>query len=195
MTVYPDVITGVPSTLPLEYSTEQAVLATEFENGRETRRLLWGSHRRSVKLKYSVVEYSYANELRRFYESVQGSFQSFSFFFPNIEYYVKELVGVASGGETSLKLPSKGAQGYTLYRGNNPLSPGTDYTFVSSGGPDGEDLANLNFTAVAGDRYSFTFTGRLKIKARFSNSPFIASDVKTMFSVITVNITGLLPSL
>lgn len=194
MSVYPDVITSIRATLPIEHSISQAILATEFENGVEQRRLVWDSVRRNIKINYSILEFAYSNSLRRFYETRKGSFHSFSFFFPQIETYVNELVGVATSGSTVLRLPSKKAQSFTLYRNGLPQSPSI-WTFVSEGGPDGEDKASLLFIPSIGDIFNFDFTGRLKVKARFEDSPLVFQDIKKYWSSTVVNLVGLEPQL
>lgn len=194
MSIYPDVITSIPATLPIEYAGEQAILSTEFENGIESRRLIWNFVRRNVRINYSVMTFANSNSLRRFFEDRKGPFLSFSFFCPQIEYYYKEYVGTALANETILRLPSKDAQSYDLYR-NGALVNQYDYIFTSSGGPDGEDLIEIYFTSNPGDRYNFSFTGRLKIKSRFAESALVFRDIKNLVSSTTVTLKALEPQL
>ena len=192
MSVYPDVITGVAATLPFEHASFQAVLATEFENGIEVRRLVQDSTRRDVRINYSILSFADANLLRRFYEARKGSFESFMLFYPQVETYVNELVGVMETVVTAINLPSFGAQSRSLYI--DPLVPlveGVDWTFTQGGGPDGEDKADLLFTPDVGDIYRFDFTGRLKIRARFVENPMVLTDVKQYWSSLTVELKGL----
>lgn len=191
---YPDVIEDIRATLPIEISSSRAILSTEFENGTESRRLLWNSVRRNIKINYSILEFAYANELRRFYERMNGSFHRFSFYLPQIEVYVDEFVGVLSSVTTVLNLPSKKAQGapYVLYRDGAALTPG-EWTFSAETGPDGEDQATLLYTPSIGESYHFDFTGRLRINARFSEQPLTFRDIKKYWSSTTVNLIGLEP--
>lgn len=194
LAIYPDVLLEIPATLPLEFSTARAVLATEFDNGLESRRLLWNSHRRNVNISYNIMEFVHANELRRFYEDRKGSFEAFVFYFPQIEYYVKEFTGiVTSSGHNVFPLPSKQAQSYTLYKNNTALN-GTEWTFSPGGGPQEDDMATLNFEPAIGEVYTYTFTGRLKITAKFSDSPLVFSDVKRYWSSTSVDLIGLEPT-
>jgi hypothetical protein len=200
MTTYPDIITEIRATLPLTVATSQAVLKTEYANGIESRRLVWDSVRRSLKLYYSVMTWPIANDLRRFYESVQGSFHSFFFFFPHIEVFVKELVGTLLTVNEDpipniLNLPSKGAQTYSLYTNGSiiPLVENTHYTLTASGGGDGQDIATLLYEPLVGDIFHFSFTGRLNIRARFSDSPIMFNDVKNVLSSTEVELVGLEP--
>ncbi|MCK5018370.1 MAG: hypothetical protein KAS32_15030 [Candidatus Peribacteraceae bacterium] len=198
MSAYPDIITsGITATLPLQHATAQAILKTEFENGKESRRLIWDSVRRSVKINYSTMYFEYANELRRFYENMRGPYHSFTFFFPQIEQYVNELVGTLTSSATTINLPSKNAQSYELRVNGSPLVEGIgeDWIFTAEGGPDGEDLATFDeLLTFSGDVFFFDFTGQLKIKARFSEKPIVFSDVKKYWSSTTVELIGLEPS-
>ena len=196
MAIYPDIITGVPATLPIETSHSQAILSTEFENGSESRRLIWSGVRRNVFLNYDVVTFAYANVLRRFYESMDGPFQKFSFYFPQVEIYVQELAGTASGGEATINLPAKfDGQSYSLYRHSVLLDEGISYVISPGPGPDDEMVAALNFSSVEGDFYTFSFTGNLRINARFDKAPFSVSDIKNIVSSIRVTLIGLEASL
>lgn len=199
MSVYPDVITVVRSTLPLSHSTSQAVLKTEFNSGVESRRLLNGSLRRQVSISYATLIFSEANVLRRFYEARKGSFESFSFYYPqDVEAYVFETVGtMPTTLTTTLSLPSLNAVTPVLYRNGDPLILDTDWTFsAASGTEDGEDIATLLFTPTAGDIYHLDFDGgRLRIKARFSDSNLVFSDVKKYWSSTNVDLIGLEPEL
>jgi hypothetical protein len=196
METYPDVLTGIPAILPLKYATQRAVLKTEYENGVEQRRLLWASHRRDVSLNYSVLPFALANELRRFYEARGGSFQMFNFFFPQIEVYTLELVGVvgslAIGG---FDLPSLGATSYTLYKNGSALTEGADWTFTAGTPPDIPDSVTLTTVGLPGETFHFDFTGRLRILARFGDNPFNITEIKDYLASFQVSLKGLEPQL
>ena len=198
MSVYPDVITGVPSTLPISHSSSRAVLKTEFNSGIESRRLLSGSLRRQVSITYATLLYSDANVLRRFYEERSGSFESFSFYYPqDSAAYVLEMVGVMpTTVTTTLRLPSSNAVNPILHRNSTLLDLTYDWNFSAASGWDGEDIATLTFTPSAGDVYQLDFDGgRLRIKARFSDSNLVFSDVKKYWSSTNVDLIGLEPEL
>lgn len=197
MAVYPDIITGVQSTTPLQWASNFRVISTQFENGQEVRRLIDGYARRSVKVLYKPVTFAQANTLRRFYEARRGPYESFFFIFPQLETFSKELVSTIRvaipGNATLLKPPSMNAQSYTLYRNNSVESSG-NYTFTpASSAPSGEDTISLNYTPNAGDVFTFSFTGRLKITARFSKRPIVVSDVKDLYSYIEIELEGIYP--
>lgn len=196
METYPDVITGIPATLPLRYATQRAVLKTEYENGIEQRRLMWASHRRDVSIRYSVMPFAKAHELMRFYEARGGSFEMFNFFFPQITTYKFELVGVAIGSAIGgFNLPSLGATSYTLYRNGNPMTEGVDWTFVAGTSPNISDSALLTPVATLGDSFHFDFTGRLRILTRFNNNPFNIIEIKDFLASVNVSLKGLEPQL
>lgn len=195
MEVYPDIITGISATLPLETASPVAVLKTEYENGIEQRRLLRDSHRRNVNITYSIMHFDKANELRRFYEARNGAFEKFYFFFPQDEIYVKELCGVVLTAISSFDLPSLGASSYTLYQNGTPLTETTEWTFTAGTPPDVSDSASIVTAPSLGDVFHFSFTGRLKILARFGNSPLVFREVKKYFATTSVSLTGLEPQL
>jgi len=192
--IYPDIVTVIPSTLPLAYSSSQAVLSTEFENGLESRRLVQNSIRRDVALQYSTMTFPQANTLRRFYEARNGSFDKFVFWFPQNEIYVNEYVGVITAVSVQIKLPSVGAESgvRTLKRDGTDLVEGVDWTFVSGGTTfQPTDEASLAEVTELGQIYTFDFSGRLSIDARFTMAPIVFADVKKYWSSTTVELVGL----
>jgi hypothetical protein len=197
-TNYPDVLTNIKATLPIEHATHQAVMATEFENGVEQRRLVQDSVRRKVLVNYSSLDFDQANEIRRFYEARQGAFEEFFFYFPQEETYTKELVGVMpSPVVTTLILPSFKvgvSDQHDLYKNNALLTEGVDWNFTPAVSSY-TDEASLLFTPAGGDIFHYSFQGRLVIRARFSMSPLIFSDVKKYWSDLSVELVGLEPDL
>ena len=197
MAIYPDLYDRsigtnyVYAAAPFDHSEYYSVLITEFENGSEQRRLLQATPKRIVRLNYSPIKYSDAIIIKEFYSARRGSFESFAFYYPQLVAYTKEYVGVADTGDNRLLLPSNNAGTYTLYRNNVALTETTEYTIAIGAGGDGEDLATLNFSSIAGDVYHFSFTGYLKIKARFSNDPFGVNDMKTILSGFSVVLESL----
>ena len=196
MSVYPDIITEVKSTVPLQWADNFRVLSTQFETGQENRRLIDGYVRRTVRVSYAPAKYEQANTLRRFYEDMRGPFESFSFFFPQIETFYKELAAVirspSSGSTTTFDLPSKDAQSFNLYRNGNVLTYGTDYYMTPAVPPDGVDRAGV-YSCSTGDIFTWSFTGRLRIEARFASKPIVFNDSKTLFSYIASEIEGIYP--
>ena len=192
--VYPDIVSGIPGTIPFDYISNQMLLKTNFATGREARRLLWTSPRRDVSIYYNGMSYSNANLFWEFYRSMNGPFSAFSFFFPRIRTYWEEAFGISDGTEAVINLPCKELQTgetFVLKRGNVTLSYPSDYALRIGEGPHGEDQAALGTSGIPGQTYFFSFTGRLKIKARFDDRGLGFSEVKDLLSQVTVRLTGL----
>ncbi len=192
MSVYPDVITGIPAVIPFDHTSFRMVLKTEFENGIEQRRLLGASTRRMVKIGYPFLTFENANILRRFYEARRGSFEQFLFFYPQKEDYENEFVGVITSGTTVFDLPSLEAQTYTLYHNGAPLTESVDWTFSIGTPPNIPDYATLLVATALGDVFTYDFTdGRLKINARFGDSQLDFSEIKKHYALTKVILKGL----
>lgn len=192
MSVYPDVITGIPAVIPFNHTSSRSVLTTEFENGIEQRRLLGSSTRRIVKIGYPFLTFENANILRRFYEARRGSFEQFLFFYPQKEDYEDEFVGVITSGTTVFDLPSLEAQTYILSRNGVPLTESVDWTFSVGTPPDIPDYATLSITTELGDVFTYDFTGgRLKINARFGDSQLELTEIKKYYASTKIILKGL----
>lgn len=193
--IYPDVSDasiGVPAIVPFQWSENQLVLVSEFETGREQRRLVWDSPRRAVRLDYRYTSLENADEIYGFYKKMSGPLTAFLFFFPTFNSYINERVGTASGGETRLYLPSMGATNYTLRLFSAPLDPGTNYNFVPYTGPGlGSDYADMLIPVSQGDKFYFSFTGRLKIKSRFDTDPISSEEIGSCYYTFSTSIIQL----
>lgn len=195
MAIYPDVLTNVKGTIPFNWESNQKILKTEFENGQESRRLVWQEPRRNVSIQYAALSFNGASTLYKFYKDMNGPFSSFIFFFPQTTGYVREFCGVSDGSEAGINLPSKDAQAYTLFEGSTKINA-SFYSFYASGGPFGEDrLVFTGYSPQAGDRFYWSFTGRLKIIMRFSETAVSYSEIKNIAVAIKVNLIGLQASL
>jgi len=191
MAAYPDVLTDIKGTIPFNWESNQRILKTEFENGQESRRLVWQDPRRNLSVQYAALSFDGSRRLYNFYKDMNGPFSSFVFFFPQTVTYAKEFCGVSDGEEAGINLPSKGAQSYTLYAGASEVSSGL-YTYFVSGGPDGEDrLVFSGYTPTVGARFYWSFTGRLKTIMRFSETAVNYSEIKNIAVAIKVNLIGL----
>lgn len=188
--LYPDIVSGVPSVIPFEYGMEQRALITEFENGAEQRRVIDGSPKRYIKINYSNMTYSDANTITTFYRAVDGPLTSFRFVFPNNKTVADEYAGSATyTGQTQLYMPSRYATGYTLKKNGIVVSPSA-YTFYVYPYDSISDLVSLNVGATLGDKFHWTFTGRLVIKARFASGPVNFADVKDFYSSAIINLVS-----
>lgn len=206
--VYPHIVKEISCTLPFQHNESQAVLSTEFENGVEVRRLIQDAPRRGLRIAYSPIFFDDVNVLRRFYEQRSGSLLSFDFYYPfDGVIYVNEYVGTSiTGSETTLNLPSWNATNYTLYKNGISLTYTVDWSFSAGtadptkGYPITPDQATLVSAPAVGDVFHFDFTGNLKVKARFSDSPLGFSEMKggayeAGLSSLTVELKGLEHSL
>lgn len=191
--VYPDVVSTIPGVIPFQWQYEQRVLVSEFADGSESRRLSWQSNKKSVAISYRYISRTQARDLYEFYRKMEGPLTSFSFFFPNSLTYYKEFCGTYTG-TTSINLPSlsdEGASVKDLYAGNTLLVQDVDYKFYRAGSYDGGDRVELLFTPVAGSKFFWSFTGRLKVKARFEEGPIQINEIKDRFSSLSVELVGL----
>lgn len=201
MSIYPNIVDNyhsggiggvyIPATAPLPHSSYYNVMTTEFENGVEQRRLLHENPKRNVKVNYTPITFTDSIILKQFYQDMRGSFSPFVFYFPQYETQVKEFCGVADSGDNRIKLPSYDAASYTLYRNNVGLTYTIEYTVQLRSGPDLEDIASLNFSSNDGDVYHWSFTGYLKMGARFANSPFQVTETQRLLTSLSVELESL----
>lgn len=190
MAAYPDIISEIPGVIPFEWGAAQIILSTEFATGRESRRLIWQAPRRSVSVNYTALNITDASALWNFYNERKGPFRAFSFYFPRIRLYTDELVGTSDGLNNTINLPSMGAISYTFKQGSTIVSP-TNYTFHTSTGIGVSDYLVLDTVAGNGTKYYWSFTGRLKIKARFDEGMVGFSDIKDIAESTTMSLIGL----
>lgn len=186
---YPDVLTQVKGHIPFKWDYNSLVMKTSFANGTESRRAVWQAPRKSVNIKYTHRTIDEAQVIYDFYQGREGSLREFVFFFPQVQSYVKEFCGTHKGDTgNQVTLPSKGAQAATstLYVNGAARS----FSFLSQTGI-GEDRASVSGVLSAGDKIEFSFSGRLKIWARFSDDPVQVNEVKDVYSSFTVNLYGL----
>jgi hypothetical protein len=189
MAIFPDlsggndtIYHGVAALVPLNYSTQHRVLATEFENGSESRRKIWSHQRRPVTVNYKLnyaLDETGAEDLtlierrwREFYNTVEGPLRPFVMYFPIASWYDKEFCGVLTTTTTTINLPSKDAVlgSFIMYRNGSYVNVG-DYTFAAStGNPNKEDQAIFNYSLSPGDVFHWSFKGRLKIWGRLGDN-------------------------
>lgn len=199
MSVYPDILSVIPSLTPLSWSSSNVVLRTTFANGNEQRRLVWQYPRRGLVLQYNYITPYQFNILRTFYRNMEGPEQQFVFFFPHPGTYAGELCGGGDGTEEILNLPSKNLDSGVLVelrRGGTVLKLNKDFTLLRSTGPNGEDQALFNrLPDKPGYKYFLSFTGRLKIQVRFQSEPIMFNDIKAFATESTIKLIGLQPSI
>lgn len=82
MATYPNVDTEVQGMIPFEYGEQQKVLISNYEDGKEQRRVVWSRPRKMIKINYKARSIADLNTIRNFYQSMKGPLESFTFFFP-----------------------------------------------------------------------------------------------------------------
>ena len=173
MTAFPD-ITSVPFGNPVSEEIEFKTLTSNFADlGEEQRKQKWLYPKRLITLKYPWISKGEAQEMFQFFIDRAGSYSTFKFFYPDVKgtpfSYTYEYVGTGDGAATVFNLPAKSAGNYILYLDGSGQSDPSDYSFSAGGGPDGEDKITFVAAPNAGQRITFSFTGRLKIVGRFKS--------------------------
>ncbi len=194
MVAFPDIITGVSPQNPFQEEIAFKTLATDFENGQENTKQKWLYPRRSFTLKYQTITKDEARTLWQFFLDRKGKHEPFNLFLPHVNMYSSEYVATGDGAETVFNLPSKLAANYTLYQDGAPLTEGVsyDYVFDSEGGADGADKITCNTAPPVGSRLTFTFTGRLKVRAKFAEDMFSFETFYDRLANAGVKLKGLL---
>lgn len=171
MSAFPE-ITSVPFGDPVIQQIQFKTIINGFDDlGREQRKQKWLYPRRLITLRYPYISKAEVQTLFQFYILRAGAFGAFSFFYPcplgNNYSYLQEYVGTGDGSTLSYNAPSKLASSYTLYVDSVAQEITTDYSFTVEDGPDGEDLITFVSAPSSGERITFSFTGRLKVRSRF----------------------------
>lgn len=193
MAIYPDLDT-IKNIAPVGKQLEFRTLKSEFDDNAPQRKQKRLYVRRNLNIKYKWMTKTDGRTLWQFYLDRAGSFDSFSFFYPedDTDVYTKEYVGTGDGSTTIWNLPSKNAASYNLYLDDVLQIPTTDYTFSASGGADGADKVTFVAAPSSGERITWSFTGRLKIRSIFANDYL---DFETFFRLLThygIDLQGLL---
>jgi hypothetical protein len=196
MSAFPE-ITSVPFGNPVIQQLQFKTLITGFDDlGKEQRKQKWLYPRRLITLRYPYISKSEAETLFQFYIARSGAYQAFSFFYPSPrgnEYsYLHEYIGTGSSGIISFNGCSKYASNYTLYLDGVSQEETTDYTITAVSGPDGEDLITFVSAPSAGERITFSFTGRLKIRARFQDDKLNFEEFHDRLVNVGLSLQGLL---
>jgi len=134
-------------------------------------------------LKYPNITKANARTLWQFFQARAGAYELFSWFDAYADDYVGEYVGTGDGSTVLFNLPVKSASAYTVYiDGITQTGGGTDYTFNSGAGSDGEDSITFVSAPSAGERITADFTGILKVRCRFKKD-----DIKyeTFYNILT----------
>ena len=196
MSAFPE-ITSVPFGNPIIQELQFKTLITGFDDlGREQRKQKWLYPRRLITLKYNYITKVEAQTLFQFYITMGGAYQAFSFFYPcprGSNYsYLYEYVGTGDGSTLSFNAPSKLASSYTLYVDTASQEESTDYDLTGEGGPDGEDLIDFVAAPSYGERITFSFTGRLRVRVRFKEDKFAFEEFFDRLVSTGIQLQGLL---
>lgn len=199
MAVFPE-ISSVPYIAPVGKGIQFRTLMQEFESGIITRKQKRTYPLRSFNLIYNYIDYTEIQILYQFFIARAGRFEDFVFFDRNSNHiYVKEYVGTGDDSTTDFNLPSLNATDYTLYiddvaqsEGEESGSSGVDWTFHAANGDDGEDTCKLAVAASGGERITYSFTGRLKIRCIFAEDEMSFDEFWNKLVTTGIALKGLL---
>ena len=205
MSIYPS-STSVPYTDPVSIGIRFKTIVSNFDElGEEKRKQKWTYPKRNVVLKYGMVAKDEAETLWKFYQARAGKYNSFSWFESTgigttaYNSYVGEYVGTGDSTTLVFNLPAIDSSGsHTLYLAGGAVST-SDYVLAALGGPDGEDKITFVSSAAGGlpvptstERITYDFTGRLKIRCRFSEDIFSFDNFYDRLVNAGVKLSGLL---
>lgn len=193
MAAFPE-ITSVPFGNPVIEQIQFKTLITGFDElGREQRKQKWLYPRRLITLQYPYMSKSEAQILFQFFINMAGSYNAFSFFYPNPKStpysYIKEFIALGDGGTKIYGLPALYASNYTVYVNNASTS---DYAITPAGGSDGEDKITFTSYLNEGAIATISFTGRLRVKCRFKEDNFTFEQFFDRLINTGVQLQGLL---
>lgn len=196
MATFPDVISSIPALEPMDEGLVFRTLSSQFDDlGEEKRKKKWLYPKRFFLLKYKGISTSDAQTLWEFFISRGGSYEAFSFFYPFSRVYDGEYVGTGNDSDTIWSLPAKTSSGYTLYLDGATLTAGgTDWTFGSASGADGEDQATLVAAPGEGERLTYDFTGYLKVRCKIAEDSLSFQTFYNLIAHSGLKLQGLLNS-
>ncbi|GAG01292.1 unnamed protein product [marine sediment metagenome] len=196
MSVFPE-ITSVPFGNPVIQQIQFKTLMSGFDDlGKEQRKQKWLYPRRLITLRYNFISKAEVQTLYQFYIARGGAYGAFAFFYPsprsNDYTYITEYVGTGDASETVFSLPALDSGNYTLYVDGDSQTDPADYSFSAASGPDGEDKVTFTSAPPAGARITFTFTGRLKVRARFKDDKLSVEEFMDRLINVGLQLQGLL---
>ena len=151
-----------------------------------------------MTLKYEAISKTEAETLWKFYTARGGRSSAFVWFestaLGSTAYnsYVSEYVGTGDSTTVIFNLPALGSSGiHTLYKAGAAVST-SDYTFAAAGGSNNEDKITFNAAPTSTERITYDFTGRLKVRCRFSEDMFSFENFHDRLINVGVKLSGLL---
>ena len=200
MAKYPDLSTSAYS-YPLGVSINYKTLITSFDTSQgahEQRKRKWLYPKRDVTLRYEYISESAARELYQFFIERSGSYDVFSFFFPESDQYVKEYVGTGDGSTKTFDLPTKNTTYRTVYVNSVEQDEAADSTstgdfyIIENNGTDGCDQIKFFVAPNDGHRIEISFTGILKIRCRFNEDVMSYNMFINKLKSMGIQLKGLL---
>ena len=171
-------------------------LISNFDDlGQEKRRRKWLYHKRSVSLAYNNISKIDATILWNFYAARSGSYDSFSFYYKDVNDYTGEYVGTADGSLTTWSLPGKNTAGRSVKLNDITQSEGTsasDYYVNADSGTDGSDQIVFNTVPNTGQRITLDFTGILRVNCRFQEDNLSFQEFFKQLRSLGISLQGLL---
>ncbi len=195
MAEYPSYST-VAYNVPFQVSHNFKTLVSQFDDqGVEKRRRKLLYTKRDITLTYNNnISYTEARTIWNFYLDRHGSYEAFSFFFPNSDTYEGEYIGTGDGSTVLYDLPGKSTSARTVYVDGSTMTPGGsayDYTFSADTGADGSDSITFNSAPAEGDRITIDFAGLLRIRCRFAEDILSYEQMYLRLTNMSIRLKGL----
>lgn len=188
MAAYPD-YTSVSVEEPYHEELEWKTLYTQFDDlGEEQRKQKWLYPKRNITLKHAYVSKTNARAIWNFYNARKGSYEAFNYFVPFADAYTSEYIGTGDATTTAFNLPSKDISTRTVYVDGSSIAA----TITTAGGADGADLITFGTPPADGTRITISFTGRLKVRCRFTEDNLSFDQLYNDLVTIGIRLKGLL---
>jgi len=181
MAIYPQessVKISSPFSEQLQFKTLIGSAGVEGKEIRKRKRLY---PRRLITLTYETITHTKARTLWAFYIARGGSYEAFTFYYPRLDTYIKEYVGVGDGSTVAFDLPFQDGSDISVYV-DNALVNVDDYDVDIDSGTDDCDLLTFDTAPSNGEKITASFTGYLKLRARFAEDVF---DFDTFYRALT----------
>lgn len=193
MAAFPS-LSSAPAANPFHEEMEFKTLISQFDDlGEEKRKKKWLYPKRNITFQYNYITKAQGKTLWQFYLARGGSYEAFNVFYEFSDSYVDEYVGTGDGATTVFNLPAKTSSSYTLkVDGVDKEAGGVDYTFGSAGGTDGADKVTFESAPASGTRITWSFTGYLKVRARFTEDKYTWETFYDRLVVAGLPLKGLL---